>query len=473
MSVFGCLGAAGRCRAEEPQPGSDPARALSNSFRRAIGAARPSIVSIRTVGRWRDAEAAAEGFRSGYATGLVVERSGGVLTSYHAVADVDAVFVTLPDGRELPASEIRLDPWSDLALVRVRDAGELAEARWADSDAVEVGDWVIAAGNSFGLGFSANPGTVSGKNREMAEANLLLLQTNAPSNPGNSGGPLLNLRGEVVGISEGAYSVEGGFDGVAFAIPSAAARFVARELAENGQVRWPYLGVSFETLSPNVAAGLGLPAGLSGAIVSGVVADGPAAKAGLRVGDVITECGGREIRDAAGFIAAIQTAEIGRDFMLEAWREGSATERRVRPGVISRNERPRAATDPGEEPEQGGPVEPKGEVFVDSPLGIAVSDLPEDRDGVTRELSGVLVTDVKPNTPAHYLRVHPGTVVTHVGLDPVSNVADFRRRSLARPDGTGAVLLVSCADCGDHFFALRPESAIPPAKVPPEGGGGD
>ena len=449
----------------DPEPPSDirVAEALSAAFRHAVQVARPSIVTVRTVDRRPESDEAPEAYRTGNATGVIVDGSGGVLTSHHAVADAEVAFVELADGREFPVTEIRSDARSDLALLRIRDAGELPEARLGESESVEVGDWVIAAGDSFGLGFSANPGTVSAKQRELAGEEVLLLQTNAPSNPGNSGGPLLNLRGEVVGICEGGYSVQGGFDGVSFAVPIDVAKFVARELAEHGVVRWPYLGVHFETLSPDVAQELGCPAEQTGAVVTRVVPGTPAAEAGFRVGDVITLFAGEEIRDAAELISAIERSPAGEPVDVAALRDGATAKRQVRLGVLPRS-------DETEQRQPAEAVDDPAESYNDRKLGLSVTNLPAEEPAERNfppDLQGVLINRVESRSAARYLGVHPGTVITHVGSEPVRNLDGFKTIMDKRPEGEGAVVLIWCDDCGEHFFALRPAFARLPDRVSP------
>ena len=452
----------------DPEPSSERgvAEALSESFRHAVEVARPSIVTVRTVDRRPESDEAPEAYRTGNATGVIVDRSGSVLTSHHAVSDTEVAFVVLADGREFPVTEIRSDARSDLALLRIRDAGDLPEARLGESESVEVGDWVIAAGDSFGLGFSANPGTVSAKQRELDGEELLLLQTNAPSNPGNSGGPLLNLKGEVVGICEGGYSVQGGFDGVSFAVPVDAAKFVVRELTENGTVRWPYLGVHFETLSPDVAGELGCPAGQTGAVVTRVVPDTPAARADFRVGDVITLFAGEQVRDAAGLISALQRSAAGESVEVASLRNGSTSKRQVRLGVLPRS-------DEAEQRERDEVADDPAESYDEHDLGLSVTDLPGEDSPENKfppDLRGVLINRVESRSAARYLGVHPGSVITHVGTEPVRDLAAFKTIMGKRPEGEGAVVLIWCDDCGEHFYAIRPSQARLPDRISPRDG---
>lgn len=436
------------------------AEAQSRSFRHAIKTARPSIVTVRTVERQPASEQAPEAYRPGNGTGVIVDRTGGILTNFHAVVDAEVVSVVLADGREFPATEIRGDAWSDLALIRIDDAGELPEARLGESENAELGDWVIAAGDSFGLGFSANPGTISAMQRELAGKNLLLLQTNAPTNPGNSGGPLLNLRGEVIGICEGGYSVQGGFDGVSFAIPIDVAKFVVQELATNKTVRWPYLGIHFETLSPSVAHELGYRAGQTGAIVTRVDANAPAARAGLQVGDIVTFFASDSIADAAGLVALIQRTRVGESVEVTLLRDHATMTCPVM--VETFPETPEFAHS-----DSHGKV---GNELTESDeqeaFGMSVTDLP-DKFKLPPDVQGVFIKQVESGSAARYMGVHPNSVITHIGAQPVRDLDAFKAILKNRGDSQGVALLIWCGDCGEHFFAIRQEYAKRPKWVFP------
>lgn len=419
------------------------AEALSDSFRRAVEMARPSIVTIQAVNQETKSDA----------TGLIVDSNGGILTSHHAVEDAEAVFVVLADGRRFPVSEIRSDAWSDLALLRIEDAGELTEARMGGSDAVDIGDWVISAGNSFGLGFSASPGIVSATQRELADHNFPLLQTTAPSNPGSSGGPVLNLRGEVVGICEGGYSVRGGFDGVSFAIPVDVAKFVIRELAKNGTVRWPYLGIYFDTLAPDVAEGLGHPASQGGVILTNVITDSPASRAGLQIGDVITLFDGKPVAGAGSLISALWRAEISEQTKVTILRGNEQLDLSVQLGIL-----PTTIKTQQEESENGVADDP-AEVYRAPQVGLSVTKLPSEgsADAISPPRHGVLVQGVAAQSAAHYSGIHPGTVISHVGTQAISDLNEFKKVMKNRSGEAATVLLVQCTICGDHFFAIPPK----------------
>src|SRR5439155_13365319 len=211
--------------------------------------------------------------------------------------------VTLPDGRERTATEARRDPRSDLAVLRVDPSG-LTQAEWGDSQALDIGDWVLAIGQPFGLSGTVTAGIVSGKGRGIGIALYEdLIQTDAAINPGNSGGPLVNLRGEVVGINTAIKTLGGGYEGVGFAVPASRARRVAADLAEFGRVRRAYLGVTIRPVDPATAERLGSAAA---ALITGVAPGSPAAAAGLLGGDLILKVDGRPVEGPGPLQATIE-----------------------------------------------------------------------------------------------------------------------------------------------------------------------
>ena len=443
------------------------AESLSRSFRHAMKLAQPSVVSIRTVSAEPKQREKLGGYEYGDATGVVVDRTGGILTNWHVIKDAEAVFVQLADGREFPATKIQSDAWSDLALVRITGAGELPEARLGNSDQIELGDWVVAAGNSFGLGVSMNPGTVSAKLRKIADTNVLLLQTNAATNPGASGGPLLNLRGEVVGINEGAYSMHGGFDGIGFAIPVNVAKFVVKELAANGFVRWPYLGISCETLSRDVARKLGMPVGLEGVILTHVDGSTPAAEAGLQVGDVMTLFGGKPIRNETEIHLEVERAPLNRPVEIGLMRNGTLIKRSVQlQGKKMVDSVERADSQSTREPVRNV-SNIHSEVYSEKQFGLSVMDLPARRllgSDFEQDLEGVYVTGVQPRSAACFRGVEPGTVIMRVGTEPVRNLGEFKLAMRKESPKEDILLLVYCPCCGSRFIVLNSHPPLLPVR---------
>lgn len=434
------------------------ADALSRSFRHAVTAAESSIVAIRTVEhvsapRIKDDRSEPYGYGDG--TGVIIDRRGTILTNYHVIEQAEAITVRLFDGREFAVNEVRADPWSDLALLYIKDAGNLPEARLGDSGGVEVGDWVVAVGNSFGLGISVNPGTISSKERKLPDSHLLLLQTNAVTSAGNSGGPLLNLRGEVVGITEGAYGMSDGFEGLGLAIPADITKFVVTELTENRHVRWPYFGARFEDLSSDVARSIRLTSGQSGVILTRVSGDSPAARAGLAVGDVITQVRGAPVRRAIDLFHFFEQARPQDTMDIITVRNDQSTNRRVqlefKPRIVSARRRElRPPTDV-----------PTAKAYDDGTLGLTLGDLTDetrDKLGFNDDVEGVYVSDVVSKSAAGFHGVRRGMLIARVGGQPVRKINEFKK-VLKEQSLEKGVLLLLCSPFGEHFVVLRPYSA--------------
>jgi len=284
-----------------------------NRFRLVAQSIEPSVVGIDTVrlvgGRSLGDEWLGFGAR-GEGSGVIVDEAGYIVTNFHVIARAAEVKVRLSDGRTI--SNVRIigaDPLTDLAVLKI-DAGQLVAAPWGDSDALEVGDEVVAVGNPFGLARTVTAGIVSAKDRRAVTSQGLheFLQTDAAVNPGNSGGPLLNLKGEVVGINTAIYGRT--YQGISFAIPSRLAREVYEKLKTTGQIERGWLGVEMDELTEAAAERLGLRE-LRGVVVHRVLPDSPAERAGIQVGDVILEWDGQEIGDPLDLRRAVARAKIG------------------------------------------------------------------------------------------------------------------------------------------------------------------
>ncbi len=262
------------------------------------------------------------GFNTNVGSGVVTDAAGLILTNNHVVADASEVIVRLPDGNELKAKEIRTDPMSDLAVIRVEPTQDLVAAKIGNSDSMEIGDWVIAIGNPFELESTVSAGIISGKGRGIARIQRgELLQTDAAINPGNSGGPLANLDGEVVGINTAIATNSGTYQGVGFAIPMNRASWVAKELLTYGAVRRAYLGIRIGELTADAARKLKLGA-RSGVWILEVIAGGPAAQAGIKDNDVIVEFAGVQVQTPGRLQETVEEKEIGSAQKVTVVRDG-------------------------------------------------------------------------------------------------------------------------------------------------------
>jgi serine protease Do len=315
--LVGALPTLLRSDTEDMSP-TDHARSLSKAFRNAARVVKPAVVTVTSSYRLtpeqlqqleqgrrafpdlgpfpqEEGEPDAVGRPTSVGSGVVVDPKGIVLTNNHVVQGAHEVRVRLSDGSEYKAVDIRTDPYSDLAVLRIDSDGELPSARWGDSSQLEIGDWVIAIGSPFDLEATVSAGIISAKGRMSMIKGSRLLQTDAAINPGNSGGALVDLNGEVIGINTAIATNTGSFQGVGFAIPANHAKWISKELLEHGRVRRAWLGVSIGELTADAARAAKLPA-RSGVWVLGVMPGSPAAKAGLKLDDVITEFGGTRIR---------------------------------------------------------------------------------------------------------------------------------------------------------------------------------
>jgi len=259
-------------------------------------------------------------------SGVIIDAAGVILTNNHVVQDAEEVIVRLEDGQELKATDVKTDPLSDLAIVRIQPAAgqKLRAARLGDSEALQIGDWVIAIGSPFELEATVSAGIISGKGRGIEKIRRgRLLQTDAAINPGNSGGPLVNLEGEVVGINTAIASSSGGYQGIGFAIPTDRAKWISQELLTRGQVRRAYLGIRIDELTPGAAVKLKLPP-RSGVFVVDVEPGSPADEAGLKVNDVITEFAGVRVRGPRDLQDVVEQKPIDSKQVLKIMRDGTA-----------------------------------------------------------------------------------------------------------------------------------------------------
>jgi S1-C subfamily serine protease len=348
-------------------------------------------------------------------SGVVFTADGAIVTNNHVVEDALTINVRLRDGRYLPAKLVGRDPSTDLAVVQI-DAPGLIPANFADSDAVRVGEWVVAIGSPFGLGYTVTAGVLSAKGRGGLGMNAIedYLQTDASINPGNSGGPLCDLQGEVIGINT---MIVGRGQGIGFAVPSGMVKHVASQLLKNGHVSRSWLGVGVQDLSPELAAALHVPPA-SGALVNNVAAGGPAARANVRAGDIVAAVGGRAVHDGHELIREAISHEIGQPVQLEIVRGGQhyAT-------TVTMSERPEAPVDPV----------PAQRLAASRPgLGIVVRDLSPQQAAQAGLPSRPIpvVTQVVPGSSADRQGLHVNDIIVEANgvVDPTSGqIADMAK----------------------------------------------
>jgi Do/DeqQ family serine protease len=423
------------------QASTAEAKRLSDGFVAVADRASPSVVQIDITARDEQADLLARFFGRGGAgtdeptargtgSGVVFTPDGAILTNNHVVEAALTINVRLRDGRYLPARLVGRDPATDLAVVKV-DATGLTPAKFADSDAARVGEWVVAIGSPFGLGYTVTAGVLSAKGRGGLGMNAIedYLQTDASINPGNSGGPLCNLQGDVLGINT---MIVGRGQGIGFAVPSSMAQRVADQILRTGHVTRGWIGVSVQDVSPELAAAMQLSAG-SGALVNNVAPDGPAYRANLRPGDVIASVAGHPVREGHDLIRETMIHEVGQPISLEIVRAGKHYG-----ASVTLAERPEPATEPA--PVQQAPSGRQG-------LGLVVRDLAPSQAAQMNLPSKPtpILTQVTPGSAADRAGLRPGDVILEANGTPEPTSAQVA--DLARSGG-----LVLRVKRGEAFF---------------------
>jgi serine protease Do len=354
----------------------------------------------------------------GLGSGFVIDSDGVIVTNNHVIEGAEEIRVVLDDGTELSATLVGADPKTDIAVLRAESSEPLATVPWGDSDHVAVGDWVVAIGNPFGLGGTVTSGIISARGRDInAGPYDDFMQVDAAINRGNSGGPLFDTDGQVVGINTAIFSPNGGNVGVGFAVPSNQAKDIVAQILETGSVERGFIGVRIQPLSPAIAENLGLAAA-EGALIADLDPEGPAGKAGLRAGDVILDFAGTAIREVRDLTRAVAATEPGAAAAVEIWRRGERVEVDVT-----------VATFPKPGHVASAPASAPGEVEVPD-LGLTLGD----RDGAA------VVLSVAPEG-AQDLR--PGDVIVGVGQRPVASAQEVRSAvERARSEDRRSVLLL-------------------------------
>jgi len=384
---------------------------------------------------------------SSLGSGFVIDDAGYIVTNNHVVKKADKITVILQDDTQLKAEVVGADPETDLALLKVDTEKELHALSWGDSEAARIGDWVLAIGNPFGLGGSVTAGIVSARGRDInAGPYSRFIQTDTAINQGNSGGPLFNMDGEVIGVNTAILSPSGGSVGVGFALPSSVAEPVVADLREDGQVSRGWLGVTVQPLTEELAKGLELDAE-HGALVGGVADGAPAQKSGVQPGDVILELNGEKVEDSNDLARRVARFDPGEGVELTIWREGETIARTVELG-----ERPSASGQRAETQESD--VERKAAMALGAKLAPAESEVLEQFD-LSRDTEGAVVVEVARNGPAASRGIRPGDVISQIGQTKVAGpdaVYGYVNEALKR--GADSVVLLVRRDDGSHFVPV-------------------
>jgi serine protease Do len=384
-------------------------------------------------------------------SGFIIDPSGVVVTNNHVISEADEITVILTDGTRLKADVIGRDQKTDLAVLRVKPTKPLTAVKFGDSDKIRLGEWVIAIGNPFSLGGSVTAGIVSARNRDINSGPYdNYIQTDAAINRGNSGGPLFNLEGEVIGVNTAIISPSGGSIGIGFAVPSKIVQAVVSQLQQYGEIRRGWLGVKIQQVTDEIAESLNLkPA--RGALVAGVDDKGPAKPAGIEAGDVIVKFDGKDIKEMRDLPRIVADTPVGRDVEVVIIRKGKEEKKTVKLGRLEDDKPVKASAKSEPQPEK--PV-------VQKSLGLQLSAMTDEvrkKYKIKNSVKGVVITGVDSNSAAADKRLAAGATIVAIEQEQVKAPADVQRRvdSLKKAGKKTALLLVATAE-GDMLFVALP-----------------
>ncbi|TQV70861.1 DegQ family serine endoprotease [Denitrobaculum tricleocarpae] len=383
-------------------------------------------------------------------SGFIISEEGFIVTNHHVIEGADDVSVRLHDGVTLKAEVVGSDEKTDLALLKVDPPKDIVAVGWGDSDETRIGDWVVAIGNPFGLGGTVTAGIVSARQRDInAGPYDDFIQTDAAINRGNSGGPMFNLDGDVIGVNTAIFSPSGGSVGIGFAIPSTLARNIVSQLREFKEVKRGWLGVHIQTVTDELAEGLRLKDS-KGALVASVTEGGPAEEAGILQGDVILKFDGRVVPDMRKLPRMVAETPIGESVDVVVWRRGE--EKVVKVDLGRLQDEPQVAA----VPQNPTPDDVTGEV---SDLGLALGQItPELRQQfeLDDKTNGVVITDVEQDSTAAEKGLRPGDVIVEVDQEEVGNPAEVQQRvEKAKEEGYRVVTLLVYRQGDFQWVAVR------------------
>jgi serine protease Do len=378
----------------------------------------------------------------GLGSGVIVSPDGYILTNDHVVGDADTIQVTLMDKREFTAKVVGKDSKTDLAVIKIDSKDPLPFASLGNSDATEVGDWVVAIGNPFGFSLTVTAGIVSAKGRALGGNYDEFIQTDAAINPGNSGGPLFDISGKVVGVNTAIYSRTGTSAGIGFAIPIDLAKAVMDQLKAHGKVVRGWLGVEIQEVTPELAQSFGL-AKPEGALVASVEKDAPAAKAGIKRGDVIVKFNGRDVHEQHELPELVAETPINKTVNVEVIRAGKHITVPVTIGELKENQLASA----------------RGEEQPGSGWGLQVGEITPDieREFNLQSDKGVVIRQVKPDSPGADAGLQQGDVILEVNHQKVNSLQDFMAQAKAAKDQKKSALLLVQRGNMTLYTVIKPE----------------
>ncbi|TRB01314.1 MULTISPECIES: Do family serine endopeptidase [Rhizobium/Agrobacterium group] len=369
-------------------------------------------------------------------SGFVIDPAGYVVTNNHVIEGADAIEVIFPNGSKLKATLVGTDTKTDLSVLKVEPKTPLKAVKFGDSRSMRIGDWVMAIGNPFGLGGSLTVGVISARGRNInAGPYDNFIQTDAAINKGNSGGPLFNMKGEVIGINTAIISPSGGSIGIGFAVPTELAQNIVQQLIEFGETRRGWLGVRVQPVTDDVAASLGMESA-KGALISGVAKGGPVENGPIQAGDVVLKFDGKDIHEMRDLLRIVAESPVGKEVDVVILRDGKEETVKVKLGQLQDTTDEKAATeDPQAEDGDGGVVAPDDDGGADdqaqdqtpevreapqSVLGmnlVVLSNELRTEKGIAESVEGVLVASVDTGSPAEQKGMKPGDIIVEVGQD--------------------------------------------------------
>jgi serine protease Do len=390
-------------------------------------------------------------------SGFVIDASGYVVTNNHVIDGAEEIRVIFHDNQSLVAKLVGKDQRTDLALLKVEPKSPLPAVKFGDSDKARVGDWVVAIGNPFGLGGTVTQGIVSARQRDInAGPYDDFIQTDASINRGNSGGPLFNLAGDVVGVNTAIYSPTGGSVGIGFAIPSAIVKNVVEQLRKDGRVRRGWLGVNIQSVTDEIAEGVGLDRP-RGALVARVPDNGPAAKAQIKSGDVIVKFDGKDVTDMRRLPRLVAETPVDKAVKIEVWRNRAAVTLDVTLGELEDEQQASAGGPAAPRPGQA-PAQPQGQAEV---LGMTLAPItPElrQRFQLPEKQKGVVVTDVVEGSVAQERGIRPGDVIVEVAQTEIAQPAQVQEKVREQRTAGRRSVLIMVERGGEQRFVGLPVS---------------
>jgi len=390
-------------------------------------------------------------------SGFIIDPSGLVVTNNHVIADADEITVTMQDSQAYKAELVGTDTKGDVALLRIKGSKPFPFVTFGNSDGMRVGDWVLAIGNPLGLGGTVTAGIVSARSRNInAGPYDDFLQTDAAINKGNSGGPLFNTKGEVIGINTAIYSQSGGSIGIGFAIPANQAQKVVQDLQKYGKTRRAWLGVHIQSVTDDIAESLGLKEH-NGALVADVTPGGPAAKAGLKTGDVILKFDGKDINEFSRLPRIVSETAINKEVEVDILRDGKKLPIKV---VVAEMPDDKELEQASNDKPTGGKKEGSSNV---AGLGFSVTPVTpalREKFDLPADAKGLVVTDVKPNSAAAEKGLRPGDVILEASQESVKSVGDLNAKiDAAKKADRKSVLLLVQSDGALRFLPLKVEDS--------------